>query len=294
VIRVDAHQHYWRLARGDYSWLTPAQGPLFRDFEPEHLVGALADCRVHATVLVQAAPTEAETRFLLAQAHAQPSVAGVVGWVDFEAGDARERIRAAVKESAGKLKGLRPMIQDIGDTQWLGRPSLDAAFEAMIESNLTFDALIMPRHLSILLQRLRRHPGLRAVLDHAGKPEVAGGALEPWAAWIKELARTTSMHCKLSGLLSQAQMGAGVAELDDYVAHVFSCFGSERVMWGSDWPLVTVRASYRQWLELALELVNRHAPGSESAVFGGNAIRFYGLDLGSATDDASGGTATGT
>jgi L-fuconolactonase len=256
---------------------------LFRDFEPEHLVGDLAECKVQASVLVQAAPTEAETRFLLELAHGHASVAGVVGWVDFEAADARERIRALVKEGAGKLKGLRPMVQYIADANWLQRPSLDAAFEAVMESNLAFDALVMPQHLGVLLERMHRHPGLRAVLDHAGKPDIARGALEPWAAWIDELARTTSLHCKLSGLLTQAQPGSGVAELDEYVAHVFSCFGIERVMWGSDWPVMTVRASYRQWFERALELVHRHAPGAEPAVFRENAIRFYGLDLGSVT-----------
>jgi L-fuconolactonase len=278
VICVDSHQHYWRLARGDYGWLTPQHGPLFRDFEPEHLVESLSECQVHASVLIQAAPTEAETRFLLELARSHASIAGVVGWVDFEAVDVRERVQRLMQEGAGKLKGLRPMVQDIPDGQWLRRPSLDAAFLTMLEANLTFDALIMPSHFDVLLERMHRHPGLRAVLDHAGKPDIANGALEPWAARIEELARTTSMHCKLSGLLTQGQPRVGAADLDEYVAHIFSCFGSERVMWGSDWPVVTARTPYRQWFELALKLVHRHAPGAEPAVFRDNAVRFYGLD----------------
>lgn len=279
MIRVDAHQHFWRLDRGDYAWLTPRQGSLYRDFVPDDLLAELADCEVRATVLVQAAATEAETRFLFDLARRHASIAGVVGWVDFEASDVRERIRSLVQEGDGKLKGLRPMIQDISDPDWLDRSSLDAAFDAMLDHELAFDALVTPRHLAVLTRRLQQFPTLEAVLDHAGKPDIAAGAFEPWAAQIEQLARTTSVHCKLSGLLTQAGPDAGVADLEAYVAHLFACFGVERIMWGSDWPVVTVRAPYRQWLQMALELVHRHAPGQEEAVFATNAVRFYRLDI---------------
>jgi L-fuconolactonase len=279
VISVDAHQHFWRLARGDYGWLTPAQGALFRDFEPADLTVDLAACRVGATVLVQAAPTEAETRFLLELAARHASIAGVVGWVDFEADGIRNHMLALVQQGAGKLKGFRPMVQDLVDPGWLRRPQLDAAFETLVEQDLSFDALVRPRHLDALLERLRKHPRLRAVLDHAGKPDLASGTFEPWAAQIQQLARSTSVHCKLSGLLNEAASGAGVAELDACVAHIFACFGSARVMWGSDWPVVTARTSYPDWFAMARELVRRHAPGSEQAVFAGNAIGFYRLDV---------------
>jgi len=280
VTRVDAHQHYWSLQRGDYAWLTPGAGTLYRDFMPEELSGQLADCAVRATVLVQAAATEDETRFLLGLARDHASIAGVVGWVDFAAVDVADRVRSLVREGDGKLKGVRPMIQDIEYPLWLEDASLDAAFRALLEHDLAFDALVTPLHLQVLERRLRRHPSLRAVLDHAGKPDIAGGAFEPWARQIEQLARGTSLHCKLSGLLTQASPSAGAAELDAFVACIFRCFGAERVMWGSDWPVVTLRAPYREWLEMALALVNRHAPGHEEAVFAGNAIRFYRLELG--------------
>ena len=280
MTRVDAHQHYWNLQRGDYAWLTAEEVTLYRDFTPEDLSGQLADCAVGATVLVQAAATEAETRFLFGLARDHASIAGVVGWVDFAANDVEDRVRSLVREGGGKLKGLRPMIQDIDDPLWLEDASLDTAFRALLEHDLAFDALVTPRHLPVLERRLQRHPTLRAVLDHAGKPDIAGGAFEPWARRIERLARGTSLHCKLSGLLTQASPSAGAAELDAFVACIFRCFGAERVMWGSDWPVVTLRAPYREWLEMALALVNRHAPGHEEAVFAGNAIRFYRLDLG--------------
>jgi L-fuconolactonase len=279
VIRIDAHQHYWSLQRGDYAWLTPRETALYRDFEPEHLSKELAQCSVHATVLVQAAPTEAETRFLLGLARRHPSIAGVVGWVDFEAPDVAERISDLVRDAQGMLKGLRPMVQDISDPGWLDRPSVDAAFEAMILHDLAFDALVTPKHLGAVARRLRRHPELRATVDHAGKPDISNTNLEPWSTQIRQLASETQVYCKLSGLLTQANLGAGIDELDAVAAHVFDCFGVNRVMWGSDWPVVTSRASYREWLEMALILVRRHAAGGEEAIFGANAVRFYRLDV---------------
>jgi L-fuconolactonase len=279
VIRIDAHQHYWSLQRGDYGWLTPRETALYRDFAPEHLSEELAQCSVHATVLVQAAPTEAESRFLLDLARRHSSIAGVVGWVDFEASDVAERIGSLVRDGGGMLKGLRPMVQDISDPAWLDRPGLDAAFDAMILHDLAFDALVMPIHLSAVARRLRRHPQLRAIVDHAGKPDISNANLEPWAAQIERLARNAKVYCKLSGLLTQANQGAGLDELDAVVAHVFDCFGVERVMWGSDWPVVTLRATYREWLEMSLELVRRRAPGGEDAIFGLNAVRFYRLEV---------------
>jgi L-fuconolactonase len=279
MIRIDAHQHYWSLLRGDYGWLTPSEVGLYRDFTPDDLSPDLIECAIHATVLVQAAPTEGESRFLLDLARRHPSIAGVVGWTDFEANDVAERISRLVRDGQGMLKGLRPMVQDISDPEWLDRGSLDAAFEAMIVNDLAFDALVTPRHLGALERRLRRHPRLRAVIDHAGKPDIANAKVEAWAGLLEQLAHSTEVHCKLSGLLTQARQGAGLVELDAFVARIFSCFGADRVMWGSDWPVVTLRATYQEWLEMSVELVRRYAPGAEEAVFGANAVRFYQLDV---------------
>jgi len=279
MIRVDAHQHFWRLQRGDYGWLTPAAGALYRDFEPDELLPEFEAAGVCASVLIQAAPTEAETSFLLELAHRHPVIAGVVGWVDFEASDAPARIRTLAREGRGKLKGLRPMIQDLEDPEWLGRTALDGAFEALIECDLAFDALVKPHHLPLLIRRLNRHPALRAVLDHAGKPDVVHVAASGWHKDIALLARTTSAYCKLSGLLTEAPPQADAIDLDFVAATLFDQFGPERILWGSDWPVVTVRASYRRWLDIARELVQRHTHGHEDAVFGRNAMRFYRLTL---------------
>jgi L-fuconolactonase len=274
---IDAHQHFWQLARGDYGWLTPQAGNLYRDYLPQDLAPLLKEFAVSATVLVQAAPSEAETLFLLGLAREHGFIAGVVGWVDFEATDAAENIAALATAAAGKLKGLRPMIQDIADPRWVLRPSLDAAFEAMVAHGLVFDALVRPVHLAPLRERLLRHPRLRAVLDHAGKPDIAGGAIEPWAAALERLAEDTAICCKLSGLFTQAGSRRSVADLTPWVAQLFRCFGAERMLWGSDWPVVNTAASYGEWLGHAQELIERSAPGRTVQVLSGTARSLYRL-----------------
>jgi L-fuconolactonase len=238
----------------------------------------LVEAGADSTVLVQAAASEDETKYLFGIAARHKFVAGVVGWVDFEADDAAQRIAALVASSNGRLKGLRAMIQDIADISWLADRRLDPAFRAMIQHGLTFDALVMPRHLSLLRDRLRMHPQLRAVLDHAGKPDIAGAHYDCWAADLERLARDTNVYCKLSGLLTQAAPGADASALGNFVAHIFRCFGSDRVIWGSDWPVLTTSATYSAWLGIARMLVDRYAAGSEQAVFRENAVRFYNLD----------------
>jgi L-fuconolactonase len=274
---IDAHQLFWQLSRGDYEWLTPQAGTLYRDYLPDDLAPLLKDHGVGATVLVQAAPTEAETHFLFGLAREHRFIAGVVGGVDFEAADVGERIAALATAGAGKLKGLRPMIQDIPDPRWIARPSLDAAFEALVAHELVFDALVRPVHLEALRERLLRHPRLRAVLDHAGKPDIARGALEPWAAALERLAGDTGICCKLSGLLTEAGTRRSTADLTPWVAQLFRTFGAERMLWGSDWPVLKAAGSYGEWLGLAQELIERCAPGRAAQVLSGTAHRLYRL-----------------
>lgn len=275
---IDAHQHYWRVQRGDYGWLAGAPAVLRRDFLPFELDPHRAAAGVARAILVQAAPTEAETRFLFELARADRAVAGVVGWVDFEAPDVDVRIAALVRDGDGLLVGLRPMAQDIDDPDWLARPALDAAFASLQRHGLAFDALVRPDQLPALFVRLEREPELRAVLDHAGKPAIDGSAdFDGWAAQIARLAERTTLHCKLSGLLTQLAPGVSEHALESYVDHLFACFGPARLIWGSDWPVLTLRGDYARWMELARSYVRRLAPGHEAAIFGGNAAAFYRL-----------------
>ncbi len=164
MTRIDAHQHFWAVERGDYGWLTRDLEPLYRDFEPRDLEPLLKGAGIDGTVLVQAAPTIAETVFMLGIADATPFIKGVVGWVDFEAPDAPEQIARLARHPA--LVGLRPMIQDIEDDDWMLRSALTPAFEALQAADLTFDALTLPRHLPNLRRLLDQHPHMRVVIDH--------------------------------------------------------------------------------------------------------------------------------
>lgn len=279
MTHVDSHVHFWRLARGDYSWLTPAAGPLFRDFQPAEIVPLMAACDIQRVVAVQAAPTEAESRYLFELARSHSFIAGVVGWVDFESTQVAERIRWLVADGRGSLKGLRPMVQDIDDPDWLARPGLDHAFEALIEHDLVFDALVTPRHVKVLTRRLQRHPTLRVVVDHGAKPDSRATSLATWRKDIEELAATTAAYCKLSGLVTEGLEKPSVTDLEGLVIFLLKIFGPERLCWGSDWPVLTTRAGYEEWFAATYELVRRHAPGSEAAIFADNAVRLYKLSF---------------
>jgi len=188
VMRIDAHHHLWTLARRDYGWLTPALQPIYRDFALLDLAPHLDAAGIEGTILVQAAPTEAETMFLLEIAEGAEVVRGVVGWIDFDAADGVTRIEAlAVREL---LVGLRPMVQNIADDDWLLRPALAPLLRAMARHHLVFDALVLPRHLPRLLQVIDRHPDLTFVLDHFGKPRLATGEDCRLAARCRAAGRT--------------------------------------------------------------------------------------------------------
>jgi L-fuconolactonase len=275
---IDAHQHYWQPDRGDYDWLTHAPAALQRSFLPPHLLRQRQATGVHFSVLIQAAPSEDETRYLFDLARADPCVLGVVGWIDMAADDAAMRLEKLARDGDGLLRGIRPMAQDIADPHWLNDPLLDRAFDCLQAHGLTFDALVTIDQLPALHQRLQRYPRLRAVLDHAAKPPIVESENVRWIQWIDTLAQLPGLHCKLSGLLTQLDDGQPETVIEPWVERLFARFGAARLMWGSDWPVVTLRADYSHWLQLAMHLTARFAPGAQAQVFGANAIDFYGLD----------------
>jgi len=272
-MRVDAHQHFWSPARGDYGWLTPDLAPLYRDFGPADLRPELARAGIERTVLVQAAPSVHETEYMLGIADATEFVAGVVGWVDFEDPGDRRHLERLARHS--KFRGVRPMIQDLPDPDWMLRPDLDWAYRALVELDLSFDALGFPRHLENFLRLFERYPALRAVVDHCAKPEIAAGRFDEWARAIERIARETPAFCKLSGLATEAGANWSPERLAPYSEHVLDVFGPARVMWGSDWPVCLLASSYQRWHDAARRLLGER-PGADE-VFGGTAARFYRL-----------------
>jgi L-fuconolactonase len=270
---IDAHQHFWRLARGDYGWLTPALGAIHRDFGPDDLAPILARHGIARTILVQAAPTLAETHWLLDLAHRTPFVAGVVGWVDFDASDAPEAIAALAGDR--KLVGVRPMVQDIADDDWLLRAAHAPAFDAIVAHDLVFDALVLPRHLPRLAHVIERHPALRVVVDHGAKPRIREREIDAWRADLATVAAHPEVTCKLSGLLTEARPGDGANALAPWIDALVALFGPRRLLWGSDWPVVNLAGGYDRWRECSLEALRELARDELDAVLGGNAERVY-------------------
>lgn len=272
---IDAHQHFWDPQRKDYGWLTPAS-PLFRSFAPADLAPLLADCGVDATVLVQAAPTAAETDYLLGLANGAAWVAGVVGWIDLAAEDAAAAV--AKRAACRSFVGVRPMLQDLEDRSWILRSELQAGLAAVDETGLVFDALVRCDQLGVVERLAGRHPSLTIMVDHAAKPPF--GRKPEMSRWIDGLARVAARPntcCKLSGLLTELPADVDSAELTRAIRQMLDLFGASRLVWGSDWPVLTLAGDYRQWMDLCRNELERAGGSAVDAVMGANARRIYGL-----------------
>ncbi|MEA3180623.1 MAG: L-fuconolactonase [Gammaproteobacteria bacterium] len=302
---IDSHVHFWRIGGPGHTW-PDAEWPLiYRDFGPAELLAAISAggsagsvaavtrptrraeteqasavaaataADVQGVVLVQSQPDDRDTDWILEVARDAMVVLAVVGWVDLASPAAPARIA----ELAGrpKLRGLRPMLQAIDDTEWILRRELEPALQAMIQHGLRFDALIQPRHLPVVLEFARRSPKLPIVIDHGAKPRIALGEIEPWQAQLAELSLLPNIYCKLSGLRTEQTVGAPAAELEPYIRQLVASFPG-RLMWGSDWPvLLHARDSYSDWLECARQYAGAQDQAQLDSLFSGAAQDFYGL-----------------
>jgi len=278
---IDAHQHFWTIARGDYRWLTPTLAALYRDFTPADLAPVLAREGIDATVLVQAADSAQETEFLLRIAAENDFVAGVVGWVDLDRVDAARELEALSKRP--KFVGVRPMLQDLDDDRWVLRPKVVESLRVAASLDLVFDALVKPRHLAALCELASRVPELRIVVDHAAKPELSAGAAwggrDEWRARLTELAASPMLHGKVSGLVTEAGANWSDASLAEPVEFLRRAFGARRLLWGSDWPVVELVSDYSSWLSAARRLTHTWSSSERAALFGETARSLYRLRL---------------
>ncbi len=272
-MRIDAHQHFWRLADRDGAWPPPSLAPIYRDFYPEDLGSLLHQNGVATTVLVQSMPNEADTHFMLDLSDRYSFIGAVVGWTDLKAAEAPQRIAALAAHP--KLRGLRPMLQDLDDDRWIDDPALDPAAAAMQRHGLSFDALVLPRQLPALLAFARRHPQLPVVIDHLAKPAMQGAPDARWLQDMAQLAALPQVHCKLSGMVTEAGPGWTVEQLRPYADAILRLFGPGRVLWGSDWPVLTLAASYGGWVAASDALLAGLDEAQRQAVFALNAQRFY-------------------
>ena len=275
---IDAHHHLWKISRGDYHWMTPAMPVLARDYLLEDLQPHLRKAGVGRTVLVQAAQTEAETDFLLELASRADLIAGVTGWLDLA--DPGFPQRLARYRQHPKFVAVRPMLQELSDDAWILGPTVLKNLRHLAELKFPFEFLTFPRHLRHVARALEEAPGLHAVIDHLSKPPIATGVLEPWASLIRRVADFPDVHCKLSGMVTEADHARwSPSSLAPYVDHVVDVFGVDRLLFGSDWPVCRLAAEYGEVVNaLRTILGTRLGPPEIEKVFRSNAERFYALE----------------
>ncbi|MDF1606852.1 amidohydrolase family protein [Hoeflea sp. YIM 152468] len=276
TMQIDAHQHFWNPLRGDYDWMPMDNATLARHYAPADLAPHLDTHGIDATVLVQAAASVNETEYMLGLADATSFVAGVVGWIDFEKPSDLATLKRLSQHP--KFKGVRPMIQDIADDDWMLRDDVQWGFRAVADLDLTFDALGFPRHLANFLTILKRYPDMRVVIDHCMKPQIRDHSDDNfrfWADGMTRIAQQTGACCKFSALVTEAKPGWTIEDLRPYVDHVLDTFGPARVMWGSDWPVCRLAASYQDWRAAAEALTDDLDAQAKADIYGGTAARFY-------------------
>lgn len=282
---VDSHHHFLAPARFVYPWMNADTAAIARAFEPADLTPLLADAGVSATVLVQTLHDPAETSSMLAVAAERPWIAGVVAWIDLTRGDVAEQI-ARVRElhGGGRLAGIRHLVHEEPDEHWLGRPDVRAGLAVLARAGLPFDLLLRPRELPAALACARSLAELRFVVDHLAKPCVRLGPDDPanagWFRDLRSIAALPHVVCKLSGLVTEAAWdGWTVAALRPFAEHALACFGAERMLFGSDWPVCTLAAGYGEVVAAARALTADLSGAEHRAIFAGNARRTYGLAL---------------
>lgn len=271
-MRLDSHQHFWRYSAAEYPWMKP-EWPIRRDFLPPDLGPLLAAAGLDGSIAVQARQSLEENRFLLDLADRHPLVKGVVGWVDLRSPRVEEQLAAFAAHP--KAVGVRHVVQDEPDDGFMLGTDFQRGIAALKQFDLAYDILIYPKQLPAAIRLAARFPEQRFVLDHLAKPPIKSGVLSPWREQINELSRLPNVHCKVSGMATEADWrGWEYPDFVPYLDAVFAAFGPERLMFGSDWPVALLAGSYADAHALVDDFI---APRDQDAVFGGNAARFYGV-----------------
>ena len=276
---VDAHHHFWDPSRADYPWMGPALEPIRRRFGPEDLAVELVRTGAGQTILVQTRSSLDETQEFLATAAATPFVSGVVGWVDLADPAVDHQIDQLRAGPGGEwLVAIRHQVHDEPDERWLLRPAVQRGLRALEAAGLVFDLLVRAREMPAALETVRAHPHLRFVIDHLAKPPIADATTQPWADRLAAFGPLANAWCKVSGLVTEADWTSWrTAEIAPYVDHALGVFGPDRLLFGSDWPVCLLAATYEEVLGLARETLSRLSDDEQAAVFGRNATSVYRL-----------------
>jgi L-fuconolactonase len=276
-MKIDSHQHFWKYDAVRDFWITDEMSILKRDYLPDELGLELRRNEVDGSIAVQADQSEAETLFLLDLARQHDFILGVVGWVDFLSPRLAERLEYFSRFD--QLRGFRHIAQAEPDDRFLARDDFVQGVAQLRGSRFTYDILIYPRQLPAAIDLVSHLPEQRFVLDHVAKPEIKAKRISPWAEQLRELSQNPNVYCKLSGLLTEADWhNRGRDDLKPYLDVASEAFGPERLMFGSDWPVCLLAASYGLWkMNIRDYLSERFSAAEREKIFGGNAARFYGL-----------------
>ena len=273
-MHIDSHQHFWKYSESEYPWIGKGT-PLQRDWLPADLEREASKVGIHGSVAVQARQTLEESRWLLQLAEQSPFIKGVVGWVDLASEKVEEELAAFSKHQ--KFVGVRHVVQsEVAD--FMLKPEFLRGLGALHAFDFTFDLLLFPKHLPSAVQVAEKLSHQRFVLDHIAKPMIRAGMIQPWKRDLSELAKHQNVSCKISGMVTEAKLPGWKAEdFRPYLDVVFEAFGEDRVMFGSDWPVCLLGASYAQTHELVADYFKQFSEAMREKFFGGNAVKFYKL-----------------
>jgi L-fuconolactonase len=273
---IDAHQHFWQYDPAVHGWIDDDMQVLKKDFMPPDLKLILDEARVDGCVAIQADQTEQETEFLLKLATRYDFIKGVVGWLDLQADDIKEKLNQYHQYKY--LKGLRHTVQDEPDDRFLLRSDFLRGMQALQPFDLTYDLLIFPRHLPVAVEFASKFPDQKFVLDHIAKPEIKNHKIQVWENGIRELANHSNIYCKISGMVTEADWKKWKPEdFRPYLDVTFDAFGPGKIMFGSDWPVCTVAASYEQVLFIVKNYIQQFSSEEQEKIMGENAGEFYNL-----------------
>lgn len=275
--RIDAHQHFWKFDPIRDSWITEAEmSSIRKNFLPEDLKPLLKLNNINSCIAVQSSQSEEDNNFLLGLATENSFIAGIVGWIDLQAGDLEERLQFYSQDK--KMKGFRHVLQGEKDEQFMLRPAFKKGIALLNKYNFTYDILIYPCHLKYASQLVSEFPDQPFVLDHLAKPDIKNKSIEQWKKNIVAIAKFSNVSCKVSGMVTEAHWTTWKNEdFTPYLDVVFNSFGINRVMYGSDWPVCNLAGGYNKSLEILKEYTSKLSQNEQSLFFGGNAINFYKL-----------------
>jgi L-fuconolactonase len=276
MMKIDAHQHFWKYSPAAYDWIGEEMMALQRDFLPGDLQPLLAANGLDGSIAVQACQTIEETQWLLELAEKSNFIEGVVGWVDLRSPGLPAQLEGLATHS--RLVGVRHVVQAETDDEFMLRDDFQRGITLLAGYDLTYDLLLFPRHLPVAVKLVEKFPEQPFVLDHIAKPGIADGLMDPWEKGMRALAQHENVYCKLSGMVTEARWKQWRPEdFRPYLDVVFEAFGPQRLMIGSDWPVCTVSGTYAETLAIVNDYIEPLAPSQKAQILGGNCASFYGL-----------------